>query len=326
MESTINSIGIYIPENKIDNHYFEKILDTTDEWIVSRTGIKTRYFCSDSQSTTDLCVKAIENLRQLYSKDLSDVDFILVATSTPDQNFPSIASQIQHRLNIPNAGTLDISAGCAGFVYGATLAQGLIATDNYKKVLVVGAETLSKICDFTDRASSIIFGDGAGVVIVEASEERHIFKASTTTDGAYGKDLYRTTTNALINNEKIIDDGKIHQNGRTVFKWAVSTLPVEILKLLKKNEWSLENLNWMIPHSANIRILESVCLDLNFPEQKCLESITNYGNTSAASIPIAWYNGIFNEKMKLGDSLLLAGFGTGLTFSGLCLTNQIKKM
>ncbi|MBV8325959.1 ketoacyl-ACP synthase III [Chryseobacterium sp.] len=324
MEATIESIGIYIPENKVSNQYFEKIIDTTDEWIVSRTGIKTRYFSAKDEFTSDLCVKAVENLAADYQKEIHDIDFIIVATSTPDQPFPSVASKIQDKLKIQNAGCIDISAGCAGFVYGLILAQGLIASGSYRKVLVAGAETLSKICDFTDRTTCILFGDGAGAVLVEASEERHMLYSTTTTEGSYGKDLYKSEMNAPIGGAAVINDGKIHQNGRSVFKWAVSALPVEIQKLLDKNNLTLQQIDCMIPHSANIRILENVCEALKYPKEKCLQSVTNYGNTSAASIPIAWYNGIRDRKLKTDDLLVLAGFGSGLTFSGICLRHQIK--
>ncbi|AQX86845.1 ketoacyl-ACP synthase III [Elizabethkingia sp. HX WHF] len=323
MEATIESIGIYIPENKITNQYFEEIIETSDEWITSRTGIKTRYFSKENEYTSDLCIKAIENLEKEYKKGLTDIDFIIIATSTPDQQFPSVASKIQDRFNIPQAGCVDISAGCAGFVYGIIMAQGLIASGSYKKILVAGAETLSKICDFTDRTTCILFGDGAGAVIVEASEQKQLFSSTTITDGSYGKELYKSEGHASINGENVVNDGKIHQNGRTVFKWAVSTLPVEILRLLEKNKLSLQDITWMIPHSANIRILENVCEELGFPKEKCLQSVTDYGNTSAASIPIAWYNGIKDRKLQPGDLIVLAGFGSGLTFSGICLRNQI---
>ena len=326
MESTIESIGIYIPEREISNQYFEKIIDTSDEWIKSRTGITKRYFSNENEYTSDLCVKAVKNLQKNYNKEINDVDFIIVATSTPDQPFPSVASQLQSRLNIPRAGSLDVSAGCAGFVYGIILAQGLIATGSYKKVLVVGAETLSKITNFTDRTTCILFGDGAGAVLVEASEKKYLLGSTATTDGFYGKELYKSNTGAPINSENIISDGMIHQNGRTVFKWAVFTLPVEINALLAKNKLSLADIDWMIPHSANIRILENVCEELNYPAEKCLQSVTDYGNTSAASVPIAWYNGIMDGKLKSGDLLLLAGFGSGLTFSGICLQNRIEKI
>ncbi|MBF0647350.1 ketoacyl-ACP synthase III [Dysgonomonas sp. GY75] len=325
MNAIINSIGIYVPEKPIDNHYFESIIDTTDEWITTRTGISQRFYAAENEYTSDLCIKAVQNLASKYNKDLSDIDFIIVATTSGEQVMPSMASQVQTRLNIPNAGCIDVYAACAGFVYGIILAKGLIAAGTHKKVLVIGAETLSKITDFTDRTSCILFGDGAGAVIVEASGENHIFDALTETDGSHGKDLYLAHQNVPINGEPVIPDRNLHQNGKVVFKWAVSTLVGKIQELTSRNHLKLEDIDWLIPHSANIRILESVCSGLNIPMDKCLESIRNYGNTSAASIPIAWYNGIESGKVKLDDNLLLIGFGGGLTCAGICLQNKIEK-
>ncbi|MGS2738947.1 beta-ketoacyl-ACP synthase 3 [Sinomicrobium sp. M5D2P17] len=323
MNATIKTIGMYVPERKISNAYFEKILDTSDEWITSRTGIQNRYFSEAKECTSHLCIRAVENLTENYSLDISTIDFIIVATSTPDQSFPSVASRVQDYFKIENAGCMDLSAACAGFVYGITLAKGLIAANTHKKVLVIGAETLSKICDFSDRTSCILFGDGAGAVVVESSEKNHLFAPITTTDGSYGKELYKTSLPIMLNGEYIKNDGKIHQNGRVVFKWAVNALVKNITKLCIINNVALNELNWLIPHSANIRILEAVCSELDFPIHKCLESVKEYGNTSAASIPIAWYNGLKNGNINCGDKLLLAGFGGGLTFSGIYIANQI---
>lgn len=324
MNATIKSIGIYHPQKRIDNAYFENILDTSDQWIRKRTGIENRFFSLKNEYTSDLCVKAVQALAKNHDTQLDNIDFIIVATSTPDQTLPSVASQVQIRMNIPNAGCMDISAACGGFVYGLILAKGLIAAQTHKKVLVIGAETLSKVTDFTDRSSCILFGDGAGAVIVEASEDNHILKAITDTDGSYGKDLYLSHQIAPINGETIISDNKIHQNGKTVFKWAVSSLVKKIQDLVSKNKMTLDDIDFFIPHSANIRILETVCKELGISMDKCIESIRNYGNTSAASIPIAWYNGLVAGKIKPKDKLLLIGFGGGLTCAGVCLLNNIE--
>lgn len=325
MSATINSIGTYIPNRKIDNHYFESILDTNDEWIRSRTGISTRYFAEENEYTSDLCIKAVENLVANYLKDVSDVDFVIVASSTTDHVLPSVASKVQAYFGIKNAGCIDVSAACAGFVYGLIIAKGLIAAQSHKKILVIGAETLSKSCDFTDRSTCILFGDGAGAVLVEASESNHLFNAVATTDGSLGKDLYISYRPAPIDGNVTIANGMVHQNGRSVFKWAVSTLVDKIKELADINNVALNDVDWLIPHSANIRILDSVCSGLNFPTERTLESIRNYGNTSAASIPIAWHNGIKSGKVKIDDKLLLAGFGGGLTYSGIYLNNQIEE-
>lgn len=325
MGAIINSIGIYVPEKKVDNHYFESIIDTSDEWITTRTGIRQRFYAADDEYTSDLCVKAVENLAKNYNKDLSDVDFIIVATTTPDQTMPNMASQVQTRLNIPHAGCIDVYGACAGFVYGLILAKGLIAGGTHKKILVIGGETLTKVTDFTDRTTCILFGDGAGAVLVEPSEENYIFDGLTETDGSHGKDLYLSHRKNHIDGVEIKATDKIYQNGRVVFKWAVSTLVDKIKELAAKNNFGLNDIDWYVPHSANIRILESICQAMNIPMDKCLESIRNYGNTSAASIPLAWYSGIEAGKVKPGDDLLLIGFGGGLTCAGICLQNQIEK-
>ncbi|MCD7936501.1 MAG: beta-ketoacyl-ACP synthase 3 [Tannerellaceae bacterium] len=324
MNATISSIGIYHPQKEIKNSYFEEFLDTSDQWIRERTGIENRYYASENEYTTDLCVKAVEALAKNHNTNLQEIDFIIVATSTPEQTLPSVASQVQTRMNIPHAGCIDISAACGGFVYGIILAKGLIASRTHRKILVIGAETLSKVTDFTDRSSCILFGDGAGAVIVEASTENHLFKVITDTHGSYGKDLYLSNKNIPINGMPIIPDNKIRQNGRVVFKWAVSTLTKKIEELVSKNDMTLDDINFFIPHSANIRILEAVCKELNIPMEKCLESIRNYGNTSEASIPLAWYDGIISGKVKPKDKLLLIGFGGGLTCAGICLQNNIE--
>lgn len=324
MNATINSIGIYHPLKEVKNTYFEEFLETTDQWIRERTGIENRYFSSENEYTSDLCVKAVEALVKNHNTNVEDIDFVLVATSTPDQTLPSVASQVQTRMNIPYAGCMDISAACGGFVYGIILAKGLIAAQTHRKILVIGAETLTKVTDFSDRNSCILFGDGAGAVIVEANVENHILKTITNTDGSYGKDLYLSHRNTLINGVPIVSDNKIHQNGRTVFKWAVSTLTKKIQDLVSINDMTLEDIDFLIPHSANLRILEAVCKELGIHMEKCMESIRNYGNTSAASIPIAWYNGITSGRIKPKDKLLLIGFGGGLTCAGICLQNNIE--
>ncbi len=323
MGATIKSIGIYRPELEVTNAFFEAYLETSDEWIRERTGIERRYFSSEDEYTSDLCVKAVEALKKNHHTSVDDVDFVIVATSTPDQILPNVASRVQARLGISNAGCIDLSAACGGFVYGLILAKGLIAAQTHRRILVIGAETLSKAIDLSDRNSCILFGDGAGAVIVEASSDNHVFEPLTDTDGSLGKELFISHLSQTVDGEPILGDGKMHQNGRAVFRWAVSTLVKNIPVLLEKNKMTLEQVDYLIPHSANIRILEAVCKNLDFPMERCMESVRSYGNTSAASIPIAWYNGLASGKIKQNDQLLLIGFGGGLTCAGICLENKI---
>lgn len=326
MSATITSIGIYHPEKEIRNSYFESYLDTSDTWIKERTGIERRFYTAPNEFTSDMCVKATLNLVREYNKELHDIDYIIVATSTPDQPMPSVASQVQSRLNIPNAGTIDISSACAGFVNGIIIAKGLISAGTHKKILVIGADTLSKVTDFTDRTTCILFGDGAGAVIVEKSDNNTLFNTITGTNGDYGKDLYLAHQDAPISNTAVITDNKLHQNGRVVYKWAVQTLTSGLQELAMKNKTKLEDIDFFIPHSANYRLLEAVFNELNIPMDKCLDSVRIFGNTSAASIPLAWYNGIKEGKLKLNDKIMLVGFGGGFTYAGIYIQNNCSSI
>jgi 3-oxoacyl-[acyl-carrier-protein] synthase-3 len=320
MNSAITAIGAYAPSKKITNAYYEQIIETNDEWIVSRTGIRERRFAEDTEFTSDLCIKAVHNLlAENKNITLDGVDFIIVSTTTADQVMPNAASQIQNAFNIQNCGCLDIMAACAGFVYGLVLAKGMIAAGTHKKILVFGAETLTKFMDFTDRTSCILFGDGAGVALVEASNRSGILNAVTGSDGSHGKDLYLSQNNKVVNGENIDANGKIHQNGRVVFKWAIQTVSVKINELLEKNSMTLDDLDWIILHSANMRIIEGVANEIGYPMEKMLSSIEYFGNTSSASIPLAWDIANKAGKIKQGDKVLMLGFGGGLTFAGVII-------
>lgn len=320
MNSAITAIGAYVPSKKITNAYYEQIIETNDEWIVSRTGIRERRFAEDTEYTSDLCVKAVHNLlAENKNITLDGIDFIIVSTTTADQVMPNIASQIQNAFNIQNCGCLDIMAACAGFVYGLVLAKGMIASGTHKKILVFGAETLSKFMDFTDRTSCILFGDGAGVALVEASDRSKLLSAVTGSDGSHGKDLYLSQNNSVINGENVDANGKVHQNGRVVFKWAIQTVSAKINELLQKNSMKLGDMDWIILHSANMRIIEGVAGEIGYPMEKMLSSIEYFGNTSSASIPLAWDIANKAGKIKQGDKVLMLGFGGGLTFAGVII-------
>jgi len=312
----LTAIGIAVPEKKIDNHYFEKIIETTDEWIVSRTGIKTRYHTGPDEFTSDLCVKAAQDLAAKYNKSLDDVDMILVATTSPDQPMPSMACRVQYRLNLQRAGALDIYAACAGFSYGVVMARGLIAGGMHRKILVIGAETLSKVTDFTDRTSCFLFGDGAGAVLIEADEKGNVGACVTGANGEGGPDLYISGFAETIDGQELKMNRCIVQNGRKVFKWAVTKMSEQMKVLAGKNDLTLDQIDWFVPHSANLRIIEAICNETGFPIEKTLESIVDFGNTSSASIPIALYNGIQSGKVKRGDRIMILGFGGGLAFAG----------
>ena len=320
MNSKITAISVYAPSKRIPNEWFADKIETNSEWIISRTGIKERRFAEPEEYTSDMCIKAAKNLvAENPGLTLDDVDFIFVGTTTADQVMPSMASQIQNAFNIQNTGCLDIMAACAGFVYGLVLAKGLIAAGTHKKILVFGAETLSKFTDFTDRTSCILFGDGAGVALIEPWIQPKILNAVTGSDGSHGKDLYLSQKNEIVNGEHIDANGKIHQNGKVVFKWAIQTVSTKVMELLSKNFMKAEQLDWIILHSANLRIIEAVAAELNYPMDKMLTSIESYGNTSSASIPLAWDLAMKAGKIQPGNKILMLGFGGGLTFAGVII-------
>ncbi len=316
MRANITAIGSAVPERIIENSFFESIIETNDEWIQSRTGIRTRRFAAENEYTSHLCVAAARDLEARFSKNLSDVDMVIVATVTPDQTMPSVASQVQNKLNLSSSGAIDISAACAGFSYALILANGLIAAGTHRKVLIFGAETLSKVTNFEDRTSCVLFGDGAGAALVEAADRGSILATITGSAGDGGKDLYMSSLRKQINGQDVITDGKIHQNGRAVFKWAVSTVAEIMRELPKKAGIELKDIDWFVPHSANMRIIEALCREANFPIEKTLESISLFGNTSSASIPLALDRGVKEGKVKRGDRILFVGFGGGLVYAG----------
>ena len=318
-EAKITALGVYAPEKVVDNDYFTSFLDTNDEWIQTRTGIKTRRYAGPEEFTSDLCLGAAKNLIEQNGADLKDVDFIIVATITGDHTVPSIASQMQSKLGIENAGSVDIAGACAGFVYAIILAKGLVSSGMYKKVLVFGSECLTKFTDFTDRTSCILFGDGAGAALIEASEKTNILQFVSGTDGTGGKELYLTNMRDNINGVQVKVNNKIVQNGRAVFKWAVQTIINKTGELLENAGLTVDDIDWMVPHSANMRILEAISQGTKIPMEKILESVSEYGNTSSASIPLALGKGIKDGKVKKGDKLLMIGFGGGLTYAGVII-------
>ncbi|AMA72888.1 ketoacyl-ACP synthase III [Aneurinibacillus thermoaerophilus] len=319
-KAKLTAIGTYVPERVLTNFDFEKMVDTSHEWIFSRTGIRERRIAGPQEFTTDLCVAAVKDLIQRYEKSVRDVDCILVATTTPDYGFPSVASQVQARLGIENAGAIDLNAACAGFVYALQMANALITSGVNKKVLVIGAETMSKTVDYSDRTTCILFGDGAGAVLVEYDETNPGFLAShMTSNGEGGLYLYRTGLSQKMEGQELKSNGCIVQNGREVYKWAVTSVPLEMRCLIEKSGYQLEDVDWFVPHSANLRMIESICQRSGFPLAKTLWSLEYYGNTSSASIPLALDKGEKEGKLHTGDKVMLYGFGGGLVQAGLLI-------
>lgn len=316
----ITAIGSYVPNQIMTNHDLEKLVETNDEWIVQRTGIKERRIAAQTESTSDLAYQAAMNLKLRYNKEFQDVDMIIICTMSPDFKTPSTASLVQAKLGIKHAGTIDLNAACGGFTYGLHLANGLISSGLHKKILVIGAETLSKITDYTDRNTCILFGDGSGAVLVERDEVQSDFISFyLNSEGEKGSSLYCSNLSNQLFENPIIHNNKIVQNGREVYKWAVSTVPHGMKYVLAQASMTLDQIDWFIPHSANLRMIQSICDKSGVPFDKTLFSLVNYGNTSSATIPLSLDKGISEGKIKAGDMLLLYGFGGGLTQAGLLM-------
>jgi len=324
ISARITAIGSYVPEKRLSNQDLQQLVDTNDEWIVQRTGIKERRIAGENEFTSDLCAAAAEDMVRRYGVALGDVDLILVCTHTPDLPFPSAACLVQDKLGIPAAGAMDLNATCAGFVYGLHTAAGLVTAGLNRKVLVFGADTMSKITDYTDRTTCILFGDGAGAVLVEAAEdgaeEGSAFLAHhMDSDGSGGRHVYRTGLADSLNGMPLLGNGRTVQNGREVYRWAVSEVPTGMQKVAEKAGLSLADIRWFIPHSANLRIIESICEKSGYPLEQTLYSLVHFGNTSAASIPLALNSAVRENRIGRGDTLLLYGFGAGLVQAGLLL-------
>ncbi|SDI79192.1 ketoacyl-ACP synthase III [Alteribacillus bidgolensis] len=319
-KARITAIGSYIPERVLSNADLENIVDTNNEWIVQRTGMKERRITSENEFTSDLCIKAVKNLMQNYDKTVDDVDLIIVSTTTADFVFPSVACQLQETFKMKSTGAFDLNATCAGFTYGLHVANGLISSGLHKKILVIGGETLSKATDYTDRSTCVLFGDGAGAVLVEYDEENPSFISSVLgTNGEGGIHLYRSGLSKEMNGMKLLGDGNMVQNGREVYKWAVRSVPIGLQTLLEKAHLRTEDIDWFVPHSANLRMIESICEKSHISMDNTLYSVKKMGNTSSASIPLALDLGIKEQKLHYGDTVVLYGFGGGLTYTGIII-------
>lgn len=300
--------GSYVPDRILTNKELEQMVETNDEWIVSRTGIKERRLISGEQTTTDLACEAARKAITNAGMMPNDIELIIVATITPQATFPSTACFLQERLGMKKAAAFDLSAACSGFIYGLSMACNFIAMGTYKNALVIGAETLSTITDYTDRNTSILFGDGAGAVVLGPVPEGRGFKSfELGADGTGGPLL------------KINDNGYIHMNGREVFKFAVRIMGSAAEEALRKAGMLKSDIDLLIPHQANIRIIESALERLQLPADKCIVNLDRYGNVSAASIPLALAEAAELGKIKEGDCLLFVGFGGGLTWGASVL-------
>lgn len=320
--TTITAIGSYVPERVLSNLDLEQLVDTSSEWIVQRTGIRERRIAAKEEYTSHLCIEAINDLLRRYPAALDDVDMILTATYTPDFPAPSVSCQIQNHFGMTTAAALDVNAACAGFVYALQLANAWISSGAGQKVLVLGADTASKIVDYSDRSTCVLFGDGAGAVLVERAMEESaggILESNLGAEGSGGIHLYRSGLSNMLHGRPLDGNGMLVQNGREVYRFAVGTVPNGIRSLLNKLQWSVEDIDWFIPHSANLRIIEAICTRTGIPLERALHSIEYYGNTSAATIPLSLHQGVKQGKVAAGDRLLLYGFGGGFAYGGVIM-------
>ena len=308
--ASIAGTGSYLPENIVSNFDLEKRLDTSHDWIVSRTGIHSRRIATDSESTLSMAAQAALKAIDDAKLARSDIDMIIVATCTPDNHFPSVACQLQESLGIESLiPSFDISAACSGFNYLMDIAKQYIENEAAKNVLLVGSEVMSRAVNWSDRKTCILFGDGAGAMVLSANDKPGIIASVLHSQGKNSHLLYYK--NACVNNN---DGPLIHMSGNEVFKLAVNAMGSVVEEVLEQANVEQKDINWLIPHQANMRIIKATAKKLNLPMNQVIVTLHEQGNTSAASIPIALDTGIKNGQIKRGDLLLLESFGGGMTW------------
>jgi 3-oxoacyl-[acyl-carrier-protein] synthase III len=312
--SRIIGTGGHLPEKVLTNTELEKMVDTTDAWIIERTGIKERHIAADGEFTCDLAEQASLRAIEAAGIDKNDIDLIVVATTTPDQVFPSTACLLQERLGIHGAPAFDVQAVCTGFVYALTVADKFIKSGSHKTALVVGAETLSRVVDWTDRGTCILFGDGAGAVVIQASDEPGIVSTHIHADGQY-KDLLKVDVGVSTNFSKVQDGTAfVTMRGNEVFKTAVNTLGRIVDETLEANNLQKSDIDWLVPHQANIRIINATAKKLGMSLDNVVVTVDRHGNTSGASIPLALDEAVRDGRIKRGETILLEAFGGGFTW------------
>lgn len=319
MFSRIVGTGSYLPEKILTNHDLEKMVDTSDQWIVERTGIHQRHIAANEETTSDLALQAAKKAIEQAEVSHSEIDLIIVATTTPDRIFPSTACLLQEKLDIHGCAAFDVQAVCTGFVYALSIADKFIKTGSAKCALVVGAEALSRIIDWKDRATCVLFGDGAGAVIVKASEEPGVLSTHLHADGQY-KDLL--TVNAGISeNIDVFKNGEtyIQMKGNEVFKTAVNTLGSIVDETLSANNLKKSDIDWLVPHQANIRIIAATAKKLRMSMDSVVTTVGQHGNTSAASIPLAFDVAVRDGRIKPGETVLMEAFGGGFTWGSVLM-------
>lgn len=317
IHSRITGTGSYLPEKILTNQDLEKMVDTSDQWIFERTGIRKRHIAADDEFTCDLAEKAALNAMEMAGISSDQIDLIVVATTTPDQVFPSTACLLQARLGIHGPAAFDVQAVCTGFVYAMGVADKFIQTGSAKCALVIGAETLSRIVDWKDRNTCVLFGDGAGAVILEASEEPGIISTHLHADGAF-ESLLRVPS-GISRSYSVLQEGGAYMEmrGNEVFKMAVTTLGRIVDETLQANGMQKSDVDWLIPHQANIRIINATAKKLSTPMDHVVVTVDEHGNTSAASVPLAFDTAVRDGRIKRGETLLMEAFGGGFTWGSV---------
>ncbi|THF52367.1 beta-ketoacyl-ACP synthase III [Allorhizobium terrae] len=320
IRSVVRGVGASLPKRVLTNREMETIVDTTDEWIVQRTGIEQRYIAGEGETTASLGAEAAEAALKAAGLTAADIDVIICATSTPDNTFPATAVNIQNRLGMSHGFAFDVQAVCSGFVYAVTTADAYIRGGLAKRVLVIGAETFSRIIDWKDRTTCVLFGDGAGAMILEAAEgegtnaDRGVLTAHLRSDGAHREKLYvdggPSTTGTV---------GHLRMEGREVFKHAVGMITDVIEQSFEASHMTAADIDWLVPHQANRRIIDGSAKKLGIPLEKVVVTVQNHGNTSAASIPLALSVAVADGRLKKGDVVLLEAMGGGFTWGAVLL-------
>ena len=317
--SRIIGTGSYLPEKTLTNKDLENMVETSDEWIVTRTGIRERHIAAEGETTCDMAEQAARLAMKSAGITHSEIDLIIVATTTPDLVFPSTACLLQERLGIHGCPAFDVQAVCTGFIYALTVADNFIRCGSAKRALVVGAETLSRIVDWTDRGTCILFGDGAGAVIVEASDQPGILSSHIHSDGQF-KNLLQVPTGVSNNYQDVIEGNAfIEMKGNEVFRMAVNTLGRIVDETLEHNHLKKSDIDWLVPHQANIRIINATAKKLGMSLDNVVVTVDRHGNTSAASVPLALDEAVRDGRIKAGETVMLEAFGGGFTWGSVLL-------
>ena len=311
----IAGTGSYLPEKVLTNADLEKLVDTTDQWIRERTGIRQRHIAADDQTTSDLAVEAAKRAMEAAGVEASEIDLLIVGTTTPDIIFPSTACLVQNRLGANGCAAFDVNAACSGFVYALGIADKFIRSGASKTALVIGAETLSRMLDWNDRGTCVLFGDGAGAVVLKASDEAGVLSTHLHADGAHKELLYNAVgVSAGFRDDEPNHGVRVRMTGNEVFKVAVKTLDAVVEETLEANQLQKSDIDWLIPHQANLRIISATAKRLAMPMERVIVTVDRHGNTSSGSVPLALDEAVRSGKVQRGELLLLEAFGGGFTW------------